>query len=78
MAQGIDVRHISKLKQILNDSDEVYFDEVHTNAMSYLRMGYHMYGETPELKYMEDTLVSRGVVGTPPLDYNDGGCCEVQ
>lgn len=79
MARRINVHYISKRKVELHKDGEVYFNNVHANAMSYLRSGYHMIGETEDLRYIKDVLMSRGVVNTPPVYYSgEGGCCEVQ
>jgi hypothetical protein len=85
MSRNINVHYISKGIWQLDNSDsksqasEVYFKNVHLNAISHLRAGYYTIGETEELKYMKDVLASRGVVNTPPLYYSGGGgCCAVQ
>jgi hypothetical protein len=54
----------------------VFFDNVHVNAMSELRIGYYAYGETPELKYMKKVLADRGVVSTPPRNYGEDCCLQ--
>ncbi|MDR1334411.1 MAG: hypothetical protein LBJ71_04275 [Holosporaceae bacterium] len=79
MSRNINVHYISKRVFRLDNDTEVYFDNVHVNAMSSFRVGYYTIGETEELKYMKDVLASRGVVNTPPLYYSGGGgCCAVQ
>jgi hypothetical protein len=95
IAQGIDAHYVSAKTMSWMDNGEseiqvivdgrkaepkYLFRGVHVNAMSYLRAAYYFLGETPELRYMYDVLISKGVTDTPPLDYhsNDGGCCDVQ
>jgi hypothetical protein len=78
MTRRINVHQISKRRFKLYDDEEVYYNDVYVNAISFLRTGYAIYGYSEELRDIEWALGQQGLTDAPSTDYSsrdgDDGC----